>query len=45
MMLALGDIQPHDEMILGSANLPLELTKRIDPGSLALVHGNLLLAQ
>ena len=34
VVLALGDIQPHDEIILGSTDLFLELTKRIDSVSL-----------
>ena len=44
MVLALGNIQAHDQILSGSANLALELTELIDFVTLGLVHGNLLLA-
>jgi hypothetical protein len=44
VVLALADIQPHDEVLLRSTDLFLELTKMIDAVKLNPVHGNLLLA-
>jgi hypothetical protein len=44
VVLAFGDIKPHDEIIIRPSNMSLELTEFIDSGSLILVHGNLLLA-
>jgi hypothetical protein len=44
VVLALGDIQPYDEVLLRSTELFLELTKTIDAVKLIPVYGNLLLA-
>jgi len=41
VVLILGDIQPYDEIALGTSDFLFELTKLLEPGKFMIVHGNL----